>query len=215
MRNKNYDCEVKNMLKPVAIGLMCLICVLEASDVEQQYTSFSEKLLSGLIKQNAAVAYSQTGEVNPKYNFFNLSGPLYSVKVSATNTQPLKVWGEGTESKFPPFLEAILERVQSYYSVFKYEDLSRPYTQQTTTLTPVVIDEIVGAVEVVGATTTTESEVQQTTLQPTIATQKPTTASTTVIHPSPLFTRKRITFVPVYFDSPPKYFSNTEKPVDV
>lgn len=41
-------------------------------------------------------------------------------------TGPPKVWGEGTESKFPPILEHILERIQSYFSIYKYEDESRP-----------------------------------------------------------------------------------------
>lgn len=38
----------------------------------------------------------------------------------------LKVWGAGSEAKFPPILEYIVQRIQSYYSVYKYEDLSRP-----------------------------------------------------------------------------------------
>lgn len=37
-----------------------------------------------------------------------------------------KVWGPGTESKFGPVLEYFVQRIQSYYSVYKYEDLSRP-----------------------------------------------------------------------------------------
>lgn len=38
----------------------------------------------------------------------------------------LKVWGAGSEFKFPPLFEFLLQRVQSYYSIYKYEDLSRP-----------------------------------------------------------------------------------------
>lgn len=38
----------------------------------------------------------------------------------------IKVWGAGSESKFPPVLEYLVQRVQSYFSVYKYEDESRP-----------------------------------------------------------------------------------------
>lgn len=40
----------------------------------------------------------------------------------------VKIWGEGTESKFPPIFEFIVQRIQAYFSVYKYDDLSRPST---------------------------------------------------------------------------------------
>lgn len=43
-----------------------------------------------------------------------------------TNKVPLRVWAIGSVSRFPAFLERILQRVQSYYSTYKYPDLSRP-----------------------------------------------------------------------------------------
>lgn len=41
----------------------------------------------------------------------------------------LKVWGDGDESKFGPVLEYFVQRIQSYFSVYKYEDESRPSPQ--------------------------------------------------------------------------------------
>lgn len=40
----------------------------------------------------------------------------------------VKIWGEGSESKFPPIFEFIVQRIQAYFSVYKYDDLSRPST---------------------------------------------------------------------------------------
>lgn len=49
-------------------------------------------------------------------NFIPIFVPIGSVKI----------WGEGTESKFPPIFELIVQRIQAYFSVYKYDDLSRP-----------------------------------------------------------------------------------------
>lgn len=38
----------------------------------------------------------------------------------------VKIWGEGSESKFPPIFEFFVQRIQKYFSVYKYDDLSRP-----------------------------------------------------------------------------------------
>lgn len=39
---------------------------------------------------------------------------------------PLRIWAIGSVSKFPTFIENLVQRVQSYYSIYKYHDLSRP-----------------------------------------------------------------------------------------
>ncbi|KXJ84328.1 hypothetical protein RP20_CCG011040 [Aedes albopictus] len=44
----------------------------------------------------------------------------------SANRFPGKVWGEGTESKFGPILEYVLQRIQTLFSVYKHDDLSRP-----------------------------------------------------------------------------------------
>lgn len=43
-----------------------------------------------------------------------------------TSHVPLRVWAIGAVAKFPTFLERIVQRIQSYYSTYKYQDLSRP-----------------------------------------------------------------------------------------
>lgn len=46
--------------------------------------------------------------------------------VILTQKVPLRIYAIGSVSRFPSFLENFLQRVQSYYSIYKYHDLSRP-----------------------------------------------------------------------------------------
>lgn len=43
-----------------------------------------------------------------------------------TDTNPLRIWAIGSINKFPAFFERFVQRIQSYYSIYKYHDLSRP-----------------------------------------------------------------------------------------
>jgi hypothetical protein len=176
----------------------------------EKFTSFSEKLLSNLVKTNAAVAYSQTGEISDKANFFNLTGPLYSVKVNAADfTSPLKVWGDGTESKFPPFLEHLLQRVQFYYSIFKYDDLSRgtttsSYNEVTDELELSTSSAVKSVGEIVStratATTTMKPVLKQENSSVKVPQSEQSTEESVATKSATTKVRKRITFVPVYFD---------------
>ncbi|XP_030385828.1 uncharacterized protein LOC115632722 [Scaptodrosophila lebanonensis] len=38
----------------------------------------------------------------------------------------IKIYGDGVEHKFPPVLENILQRIQTYFSIYRYTDTSRP-----------------------------------------------------------------------------------------
>lgn len=44
--------------------------------------------------------------------------------------RPWRIYGEGTESKFPPLFEGVVQRIQQYFSVYKYQDESRPSPNQ-------------------------------------------------------------------------------------
>lgn len=46
--------------------------------------------------------------------------------VILTNNVPLRIWAIGNVAKFPTFIENVVQRIQSYYSTYKYHDLSRP-----------------------------------------------------------------------------------------
>lgn len=45
-----------------------------------------------------------------------------------TEKAPVRIWAIGSVSRFPPFIERFVQRIQSYYSTYKYQDLSRPAT---------------------------------------------------------------------------------------
>ncbi|EDV52021.1 uncharacterized protein LOC6544090 [Drosophila erecta] len=38
----------------------------------------------------------------------------------------LRIYGDGVEHKFPPLLENIIQRIQTYFSVYRYTDTSKP-----------------------------------------------------------------------------------------
>lgn len=88
--------------------------------------------LANLMANNPAVKFSQTlpDDDNPSI-YQPPSKPVWQVVVAGgqpdQNGQvPLKIYGDGTESKFPPFIETVIQRVQSYFSTYVHEDLSRP-----------------------------------------------------------------------------------------
>lgn len=54
------------------------------------------------------------------------------------NDLNLKMYGDGVEHKFPPFLERVIQRIQTYFSVYRYTDTSQPVREDnkpTTTAT--------------------------------------------------------------------------------
>lgn len=55
-----------------------------------------------------------------------IAAPFAAIYAPATSQTPLRIWAIGSVAKFPPFIEHFVQRVQAYYSVYKYEDLSRP-----------------------------------------------------------------------------------------
>lgn len=105
--------------------------------------SLAEQLISNLAANNVAVNFSQS--TSPYIQLpFNPDGTQYSLDHRANSYHkyfpniisnrpqliiingPTRIYGAGTESKFPPFLEFVVQRIQKYFSVYKYEDLSRP-----------------------------------------------------------------------------------------
>ncbi|XP_036337329.1 uncharacterized protein LOC118747386 [Rhagoletis pomonella] len=48
----------------------------------------------------------------------------YPRRVASYSKGNIKIYGDGIEHKFPPFLEHIIQRIQTYFSVYKYTDTS-------------------------------------------------------------------------------------------
>lgn len=57
---------------------------------------------------------------------------IYHKNNSVTSTGN-KVYGDGTESKFPPILEFVVTRIQSFFSVYAHNDTSRPLPWEQST----------------------------------------------------------------------------------
>ncbi|KAH8259321.1 hypothetical protein KR026_002557 [Drosophila bipectinata] len=71
-------------------------------------------------------------------NLLLLRGVLQALKISPTKISEaggetqvaLKLYGDGVELKFPPFLENVIQRIQTYFSVYRYTDTSKPNFQR-------------------------------------------------------------------------------------
>jgi hypothetical protein len=150
----------------------------------------------------------------------------YSATTGALIATPLKL----LFTRFPPFIEAIVQRIQNYYSTYNYVSNENypdsppkkkpvpPDTTHTTTLAPVSASNEMPTTKIEGPTTTTEEpattteepnttndELTTTTGEPT--SEQPTTTSETLTTTNPPLsnnaeseTGKRIYGVPNYDD---------------
>lgn len=57
-------------------------------------------------------------------NWISNIRPMSAIVIS--EQQPLRIWAIGSVSKFPRLVENLVQRIQSYFSTYKYSDLSRP-----------------------------------------------------------------------------------------
>lgn len=80
-----------------------------------------------------------------------IAAPFAAIYAPATADRPLRIWAIGSVAKFPPFIEHFVQRIQAHYSVYKYEDLSRPGIHHSDS-----------ANEVVRVTTSSKSPVAET-----------------------------------------------------
>ena len=105
-------------------------------------SSLSSTILSSIIENNRIINFTlsenapmtETFLFSPLDSTFNKTQRIYPfgnrINGTLVLTNPPKIYGAGTESKFPPFLENLVSRIQHYFSVYKYEDQSRPSPNQ-------------------------------------------------------------------------------------
>ncbi|EDV40415.1 uncharacterized protein Dana_GF23944 [Drosophila ananassae] len=101
-------------------------------------------------------------------NLLLLRGVLQALKLSPTKISEagseaqvaLKLYGDGVELKFPPFLENVIQRIQTYFSVYRYTDTSKPNFQrkENTTISEKPEEENTIISESVGETTLKQEE---------------------------------------------------------
>lgn len=115
---------------------------------QMMFASLSDRVIGQLAAGNPWVNWTQSSGPVIVHSLDNLPiGQMPFVVVVPTSAPPVvpsadqkpprrgwlsflrpwnRIYGEGTESKFPPLLEGVLQRIQHYFSVYKYQDESRP-----------------------------------------------------------------------------------------
>lgn len=128
----------------------------EIEKPRQMQTSLTDRIFANLMAKNPWVNFTQSLTPQIVYSAANVpiaQMPFVQLAPPTTPPQktekpprrgwfsfasrPLRIYGEGTESKFPPMIERIVQRIQHYFSVFKYEDTSRPLASEGINYDPV------------------------------------------------------------------------------
>ncbi|KAI8041011.1 uncharacterized protein LOC128257356 [Drosophila gunungcola] len=87
-------------------------------------------------------APNQSG--NNLQNLLMLRGVLQALKLNPSKISEtggetrfdFKIYGDGVEHKFPPILENIIQRIQTYFSIYRYTDTSKPLQRIEPTTQP-------------------------------------------------------------------------------
>ncbi|XP_061395684.1 probable serine/threonine-protein kinase tsuA [Musca vetustissima] len=74
--------------------------------------------------------------------FKSILNAIRAVPGNTLNELSVKIYGEGVEHKFPPFLERVIQRIQTYFSVYKYTDTTEPLPVKYKPLNDTLYDEI-------------------------------------------------------------------------
>lgn len=96
------------------------------NSIENKKDAPTMSMKSGNEARQFNIPFVQSISMN---NWFKNAKPS-SIALIIRDNQPLRIWAIGSVSKFPPFIERFVQRIQSYYSTYKYHDLSRPASLQ-------------------------------------------------------------------------------------
>ncbi|KAH8342896.1 uncharacterized protein [Drosophila kikkawai] len=117
-------------------AILPLTLIKESVNYNQALPMDTEKFGYLEVKPNGSLflrkAPSQGG--NNRQNLLMLRGILQALKITPFHISEaggqtrldLKIYGDGVEHKFPPILENIIRRIQTYFSVYRYSDTSQP-----------------------------------------------------------------------------------------
>lgn len=109
-------------------------------------------------------------------NFLLLRSVLQALKLHSNQEHAklnIKMYGDGVEHKFPPLLERIIQRIQTFFSIYRHTDTSHPVRKdEVTTVAPQIVASTVKAIKP-----------QTKPTKPTTTTKRTTTTTTTTILP--------------------------------
>ncbi|XP_030570489.1 uncharacterized protein LOC115769702 [Drosophila novamexicana] len=74
-------------------------------------------------------------------NLLLLRSVLQALKLQPGEEQSklnFRIYGDGVEQKFPPLLENIIQRIQTFFSIYRYTDTSRPVRKEEPTTEQIV-----------------------------------------------------------------------------
>lgn len=95
---------------------------------------------NGTLILRSTLDHAPNGFLQQTLLFKTILNAIRMVPAAAGNTLnelSVKIYGEGVEHKFPPFLERVIQRIQTYFSVYKYTDTSEPLRDKYTPLPPI------------------------------------------------------------------------------
>lgn len=138
-----------------------------ASDAMQSAASAQEEEAAAATALAAATTATAAGTTAPWLPIAWIANLQPSNAIVITDTNPLRIWAIGSISKFPAFMERFVQRIQSYYSIYKYHDLSRPVSQAVINSQYHQHDEGADEALLAEGTTTTTDEIEiETTTEP-------------------------------------------------
>ncbi|XP_064544598.1 uncharacterized protein LOC135432731 [Drosophila montana] len=109
---------------------------LEPVDAVQEIGYLELKPNGTLILRHAA--HQSDGNLQ---NLLLLRSVLQALKLHPGEEQSklnIRIYGDGVEQKFPPLLENIIQRIQTFFSIYRYTDTSRPVRKDEPTTEPAV-----------------------------------------------------------------------------
>lgn len=95
---------------------------------------------NGTLILRSTLDHAPNGFLQQTLLFKTILNAIRMVPAAAGNTLnelSVKIYGEGVEHKFPPFLERVIQRIQTYFSVYKYTDTSEPLRDKYTPIPPI------------------------------------------------------------------------------
>ncbi|XP_020816066.1 uncharacterized protein LOC110190100 [Drosophila serrata] len=146
-------------------AILPLTLIKESVDFNQALPMDTEKFGYLEVKPNGSLFLRRTPNQsgNNLQNLLMLRGILKALKITPSHISEaggepkvdLKIYGDGVEHKFPPILENIIRRIQTYFSVYRYTDTSQPLQRveistlpaeespDVTTLRPQDVDDLI------------------------------------------------------------------------
>ncbi|XP_016985183.1 uncharacterized protein LOC108048803 [Drosophila rhopaloa] len=127
-------------------AILPLIVIKNGVESNQALPSDTEKFGYLEVKPNGSLILrrppNQSG--SDLQNLLMLRGVLQALKLNPSKISEnagetrldFKIYGDGVEHKFPPILENIIQRIQTYFSVYRYTDTSKPLQRIELTTKP-------------------------------------------------------------------------------